>query len=138
MNKDNAQTLSQNCNNGRLLLKDTNEIFTYTETALCYENDGVYRDTTQIIDNMEFTFPTSFWTQFIVLLKRMMLQIVRNKSVLIMQSIHHVVSAIILGVIFCGIGNDAKMARSNFNFCLASMVFFVYTYAMVPVLSCKF
>lgn len=85
----------------------------------------------------EFKFPTSFWTQFSIIIGRMFLQMKRNNVILIMQAIHHIFSALVLGSIFYGIGNDAKMIRSNFNFCLAMMVFFIYTYAMVPILHCK-
>lgn len=125
------QLLSNNCDNGRLLKKET--IGTVEKGATHY----LYENSSEILDESQFTFQTTFWTQFYILLCRMFLQIWRNKSVLIMQTIHHIFSAIALGSIFNGIGNDAQMIRSNFNFCLASIVFFVYTYAMVPVLSCE-
>lgn len=78
----------------------------------------------------------SFSTQFRILLGRMLLQRWRSKATLRLQLIHHVVSGILLGGIFFGIGNDSAMALSNFKFCISILVFFVYTYAMVPVLTC--
>lgn len=78
----------------------------------------------------------SFCTQFWILLTRMFTQKWRSKATLRLQIIHHVMSGILLGGIFFGMGNDAAMAISNFKFCISILVFFVYTYAMVPVLTC--
>lgn len=99
--------------------------------------DSVYGDTTQPADDVSYEFATSFATQFTVLIKRMFLQMSRNRTMIWIQIIHHLISAGLLGSIFFGIGNDADMVVSNFNFCLSVMVFFVYTHVMVPVLLCK-
>lgn len=69
-----------------------------------------------------------------VLLGRMLLQRWRNKRLLGMQLIHHVVSAVLCGITFYGTGNDAAEFFQNIKFCLALCVFYVYTYVMVSIL----
>lgn len=86
---------------------------------------------------LEFNYPTSFWTQFYILISRMFLQMKRNKSVMSFQIVHHVLSGFLLGAVFLGVGRDAALVISNFNFCLATLVFFMYTYAMAPILICE-
>lgn len=129
--KANIEMLSLECNNGQK--KDKHKLMASTEKLAILEDD-----VNESYNERQFEFASNFWSQFYILTSRMLLQTRRNKSVLIMQTIHHIFSALALGTIFMGIGNDASMVRSNFNFCLAAMVFFVYTYAMVPVLTCKF
>lgn len=73
-----------------------------------------------------------------VLLGRMLLQRWRNKRLLGMQLIHHVVSAVLCGITFYGTGNDAAEFFQNIKFCLALCVFYVYTYVMVSILYCKY
>lgn len=85
-----------------------------------------------------FRFPTSFWTQFSILLGRMFLQMRRNKPMLVIQLLHHILSAILVGSIFYKIGDNAGQMIANFKYCLSIVAFFMYTYVMVPVLICKY
>ncbi|GLV37361.1 uncharacterized protein CBL_10672 [Carabus blaptoides fortunei] len=80
------------------------------------------------------TPPSPFW-QLWILLGRMLLQRWRNKAFLISQLIHHIVSSVLLGAIFYGIGNDAAYFLPNFKLALSIGVFYVYTYVMVPILN---
>lgn len=97
----------------------------------------VYEETTQMHESkMDIDFPTSFWTQFSILLSRMMLQMRRNILAIWIQIFHHTFCAFLLGILFYGIGNNASYTVVNFKFCLCVMVFFVYTYIMTPVLLC--
>lgn len=98
-------------------------------------SECVYSNT---VVNADVSFPTSFWTQFNILLGRKLLQTRRNLSMLYIQLAHHLVSGALLGGIYWGVGNDAKFAIANFKFCLSCLVFFMYTYVMIPVLICKY
>ncbi|CAH2108526.1 unnamed protein product [Euphydryas editha] len=79
-------------------------------------------------------FPTTFLTQFSILLLRMLKQTRRNSLSLWIQFIHHVSAAVLIGCIFFLIGNDANVPIANFKFCLSVLVFFMYTHVMIPVL----
>lgn len=98
----------------------------------------VYADTTEALEwESDIEFPTSSWTQFCVLLSRMFTQMRRNKPMLWIQLLHHILSGLIIGSIFIGIGDDAAQMLANFKYCMSVLAFFMYTYVMVPVLICK-
>ncbi|GBP92174.1 ATP-binding cassette sub-family G member 4 [Eumeta japonica] len=50
------------------------------------------------------------------------------------QLLHHVLSAVLLGGIFYKVGNNGDAPIVNFKFCISVLVFFMYTYLMIPVL----
>lgn len=100
-----------------------------------FETSEIYQDTTQAgISFQDVDYPTSFWTQFIILLSRMALQMRRNKSMLYIQFFHHLTSGLLIGGIFYGSGNDASQILSVFKYCISINVFFMYTHVMSPVL----
>ncbi|XP_073979305.1 ATP-binding cassette sub-family G member 1-like isoform X3 [Rhodnius prolixus] len=80
-------------------------------------------------------FPNSFWTQFCILFRRMMLQKRRHVGGLWLQIIHHIFSGVLIGLIFLNVGNDANRPFDNFKFMLCVSVFFMYTHCMTPVLT---
>lgn len=126
MDKNNTQILSTAISNGKIEKRNSQETSKSLPSLL------------------QLDFPTytnnrrpTFFNQFSILLKRMLLQKCRSLPTLQLQLIHHIVSGLLLGGIFFNVGNDASMAISNFKFCISILVFFVYTYAMIPVLTCK-
>lgn len=134
MNKEHTTTLSAFIDNGKWNRRNYVNPKELASTSI--GEDVIEGDTTQTED-FSYEFANGFRTQFLILLGRMFLQMSRNKTMIWIQIIHHLISGGLLGSIFFGIGNDAGMAVSNFNFCLSVMVFFVYTHVMVPVLLCK-
>ncbi|KAL3266635.1 hypothetical protein HHI36_010798 [Cryptolaemus montrouzieri] len=95
----------------------------------------IYQETTQMgLSDMSVEFPVSFWKQFVILLSRIFLQMRRNKSMLYIQFFHHLISALLVGGIFFGVGNNATQIPAIFKFCICATVFFIYTYLMTPVL----
>uniref|UniRef100_A0A0A9YE03 ATP-binding cassette sub-family G member 1 n=1 Tax=Lygus hesperus TaxID=30085 RepID=A0A0A9YE03_LYGHE len=90
------------------------------------------------ITSFTMNYPNSFYTQFMLLLSRMMLQKRRNVTGWWLQIIHHIISGFLVGVIFVKVGNDASRPFDNFKFCLCCSVFFMYTHCMIPVLTYPF
>lgn len=72
--------------------------------------------------------------QFKILFARMLLQLIRNKTMLITQFVHHLFSGILIGLIYLGTGEDATQTFAIFKYCVCLNVFYMYTYTMVPVL----
>ncbi|RZC33523.1 ABC2 membrane domain containing protein, partial [Asbolus verrucosus] len=87
-----------------------------------------------IIEKSDIDFPVPFRVQFLLLLSRMYLQMKRNRIGLYIQFFHHLLSGLIVGGIFTGIGNDASQTIAIFKYCVSCNVFFLYTYVMMPVL----
>ncbi|CAG9762909.1 unnamed protein product [Ceutorhynchus assimilis] len=85
-------------------------------------------------DQADIIFPLSVWGQLIILLSRTYLQMLRHRSVMLIQIIHHLCSGLLIGGIFFKLGNDASQTMAIFKYIISVNVFFMYTYVMVPVL----
>nr|CAD7267456.1 unnamed protein product [Timema shepardi] len=59
---------------------------------------------------------------------------VRISTTFFLMLSHHIFSALVLGGIYFGTGNDATKPFMNFKFCIAVLVFFMYTHIMTQVL----
>ncbi|XP_023936390.2 ATP-binding cassette sub-family G member 1 [Bicyclus anynana] len=79
-------------------------------------------------------YPTTFFQQFSILLVRMMVQISRNRQALWIQTVHHVMCAILVGLCFFGTANDGTQMFNHLKMCVGLVIFFAYTQIMVPVL----
>lgn len=103
-------------------------------------NEIIYQETTTPsgIEKSDLQYPTSFSRQCNLLLSRMFLQSSRNKSVLYIQFFHHLLSGVLIGLLFYDIGNNATQTPAIFKYCVSCNVFFMYTHVMMPVLLCKF
>ncbi|XP_058830828.1 ATP-binding cassette subfamily G member 4 isoform X1 [Topomyia yanbarensis] len=77
----------------------------------------------------------SGFVQFWVLFQLMWTKIMRNRTVLWIQFIHHVICAIFIGLIFFNAANDGARMFDHLKFCLGVCFFFCYTQIMVPILS---
>lgn len=71
--------------------------------------------------------------QFIILLKRMILQTIRNKNYLWLRVGLHLFLGIIIGLLFNKMGYDASKTIFNFGFCYACIIVMLYV-PMMPVL----
>ncbi|KAK7861706.1 hypothetical protein R5R35_010070 [Gryllus longicercus] len=81
-----------------------------------------------------FGVASSGWMQFCILLKRMILQIFRNRIALRLQLIHHVFCGFFIGCIFFNQANDGSKMFNHMKFCIGVVLFHGYTWIMVPVL----
>ncbi|KAI7815557.1 ABC subfamily G member 4, partial [Rhyzopertha dominica] len=131
-NIDHVSILSHSTQNGKINHKcDTISKLKLEDDSIFIESDA---ERSNCYSKKDVRFPTNFWTQFSILLGRMFLQMRRNKPMLVIQLLHHILSAILVGSIFYKIGDNAGQMIANFKYCLSIVAFFMYTYVMVPVL----
>ncbi|KAG8228308.1 hypothetical protein J437_LFUL007026 [Ladona fulva] len=81
----------------------------------------------------EYEFATSGWTQFVILLNRMLLQSWRDSNYLLLRLSMHVALGILIGGLFYDVGDDGAKTIVNFGFCFTCIIFFLYI-PMMPVL----
>ncbi|XP_043264536.1 ATP-binding cassette sub-family G member 1-like [Colletes gigas] len=78
--------------------------------------------------------PKISWSdQFLILSRRMMLQLYRNKNYMYLKIGLHVFLGFIIGGLFLNVGNDGSKTLFNFGFCFACLILFLYV-PMLPVL----
>ncbi|XP_070149809.1 ATP-binding cassette sub-family G member 1 isoform X1 [Polyergus mexicanus] len=78
--------------------------------------------------------PKVFWLdQFKTLIKRMMLQLYRNRNYIYLKISLHIFLGLVIGLLFLNMGNDGSRALFNFGFCFACLIVFLYI-PMLPVL----
>ncbi|XP_071454970.1 ATP-binding cassette sub-family G member 1-like [Hetaerina americana] len=81
----------------------------------------------------ECQFATSSWTQFRILLYRMLLQSFRDSNYLLLRFTMHIALGLIIGGLFYDVGNDGAKTIVNFGFCYTCIIFFLYI-PMMPIL----
>ncbi|KAI5645530.1 ABC-2 type transporter domain-containing protein [Phthorimaea operculella] len=79
-------------------------------------------------------YSTTYGEQFSILLMRMLKQIARNKQGLYIQTVHHVMCGVLIGVCFFNMANDGTQMFNHLKMCVGLVIFFAYTQIMVPVL----
>ncbi|XP_076227054.1 ATP-binding cassette sub-family G member 1 isoform X2 [Nomia melanderi] len=79
------------------------------------------------------TISVPWLDQFVILSKRMLLQLYRNRSYVYMKLSIHVFLGLVIGALFQNVGNDGTKSLFNFGFCFASLMIFLYV-PMLPTL----
>lgn len=82
----------------------------------------------------DISYSTSYFDQFSILLKRMLLQISRNRQGLWIQLLHHLMCGLLIGACFYNMANDGTEMFNHLKLCVGIVIFFAYTQIMVPVL----
>lgn len=82
----------------------------------------------------DLRFPVSCWLQFAVLLRRMVLQISRNKVALRIQFAHHTMCAFMVAILYFNVARDGSQFFTHMKFAIGLVLFYTYTHVMVPVL----
>jgi len=72
-------------------------------------------------------YSTSFLRQFYYLLNRSLMLTIRNPSMTTMRLFIHFIVAIIIGIIYTGIGQSASNMLNNFRYIFYSVMFLMYT-----------
>ncbi|XP_065199551.1 ATP-binding cassette subfamily G member 4 [Planococcus citri] len=88
--------------------------------------------------NLCVDFPTSGFSQFCTLYRRMTLQMYRNKIALNIQFYHHLLCAIAVGVVYFDKAKDGEEFFNHLKFCLGVVLFHTFTYCMIPVITFPF
>ncbi|XP_046962539.1 ATP-binding cassette sub-family G member 1-like [Vanessa cardui] len=136
-NSESAAQMSELCQNGKITRKLDRMTLRGGRTPVLHSDESIQRIFVEHVAKeqmQKMEFPTTFMTQFSILIYRMFKQSSRNSLNLWIQLIHHVSAAVLVGGIFFLIGNDGGNPITNFKFCLSCVVFFMYTYIMIPVL----
>lgn len=82
-------------------------------------------------------YSTSFLRQFWLLMTRTFLILKRDKSLTSMRFLIHCLIAPMIGIMYFGIGNDAKRVFDNFNYIFFSIMFLMYTAFSSMTMACK-
>ncbi|XP_076174548.1 ATP-binding cassette subfamily G member 4 isoform X2 [Ptiloglossa arizonensis] len=93
----------------------------------------ISRTTLQELELAKVMPKISWYDQFVVLSKRMMLQLRRNRNYMYLKISLHVFLGFIIGGLFLNVGNDGSKALFNFGFCFACLILLLYV-PMLPVL----
>ncbi|KAJ2949943.1 hypothetical protein O0L34_g11268 [Tuta absoluta] len=86
-----------------------------------------------VVEKHNYRYGSTGCQQFLVLLKRMLLQTVRNRDYLWLRIGMHLFLGLIVAALFNQMGQDASRTIFNFGFCYASIIAMLYT-TMMPVL----
>uniref|UniRef100_A0A2S2RAU7 ATP-binding cassette sub-family G member 1 n=1 Tax=Sipha flava TaxID=143950 RepID=A0A2S2RAU7_9HEMI len=142
LDNDTIVELTKEIQNGKMILcDDLDEMEKNVSTSKLCRNETlialppVFDDHKSQIKESDLEYPSSFSTQFSILLERKTKQFIRNKIGLWISFFHHAFSALLIGSIYYGIGLDGSHPFENFKFCISVVVFFVYTHIMGPVLT---
>ncbi|KAF4522463.1 hypothetical protein B566_EDAN002547 [Ephemera danica] len=90
-------------------------------------------DISSDINGGKRTFSSSGWTQFVVLLKRTMLCIIRDPTLTKLRVAAHVGVGLLIGMLYFDIGNDASRVFNNGGFLMVCTLFLMFC-AMMPTI----
>lgn len=82
-------------------------------------------------------YATSFVRQWYLLLQRMLLCMIRDRSLAPTRIFIHIAVAGMVGILFHNIGNDAAMIGNNFNYIFMSIMFTMFTAFSTMLVICK-
>lgn len=81
------------------------------------------------------SFPTSSWSQFWILLKRAFKTILRDKQLMHLRLLAHVIVGTIIGMIYYDIGNEGSKVLDNLGCTFFTMLFTMFTGMMPTILT---
>ncbi|CAK1549244.1 unnamed protein product [Leptosia nina] len=105
----------------------------YYAVENCSQGEEIEQLNSGVIEKHNYHYESSGYQQFKVLVRRMFLQTVRNRSYLWLRFALHVFIATIIGSLFNNMGFDGSKTLYNFGFCFACIIAMLYT-PMMPIL----
>lgn len=84
------------------------------------------------------TYATSFCRQWYLLMMRTILCLRRDRSLALSRFIIHVCIALLVGILYFNIGNDASMIFNNFRYIFMSIMFLMFTAFCTMTIICKY
>lgn len=82
-------------------------------------------------------YATPFYRQLSILLIRTFLILWRDKSLTTMRFVIHFITALLIGFLYYGIGNDAGNALNNFRYIFYTIMFIMYCAFSSILINCK-
>lgn len=82
-------------------------------------------------------YATSLARQWYLLMQRMILCMIRDRSLAPTRLFIHIAVACMVGILFYNIGNDAAMISNNFNYIFMSIMFTMFTAFSTMLVICK-
>lgn len=142
LNKTTIKVLSTEIQNGKICWSDEDFEADNLSVKICRQDTLAsitpVNLSSQKMGKHDVIFPTSFLQQLWILLCRMILQQGRNMTGFWIQFGHHLAIALMMGLVFQGVGNNAARPFDNFKFLISVEVFFVYTQVMKNVMLMPF
>lgn len=89
-----------------------------------YERDGIYA--------------TSFVRQWYLLTLRVIRCYSRDRTLTLMRPVIHFFIALMIGILYYDIGDDASMMFNNFRYIFMTLIFLMYTAFCSMAILCKF
>lgn len=83
-------------------------------------------------------FPTSFWTQSLILIRRTFLQMRRNKLALYLQFGYNIFCGLIVSLMFFQIGWRGSAVLLNLKYFVGVVIYLLFSHVMAPILLCKY
>lgn len=83
------------------------------------------------------TYATSFCRQLYMLISRTILCLRRDRSLALTRLIIHICVAVLVGILYFNIGNDASMTLNNFRYIFMSIMFLMFTSFSTMTITCE-
>ncbi|XP_037820739.1 ATP-binding cassette sub-family G member 1 [Lucilia sericata] len=113
--------MSSRIGNSKGILNESNDNSTTDDTGCCKQLESPK------LCKSENIYATPFYRQLGILLLRTFLILWRDKSLTTIRFIIHLVTALLIGCLYYGIGNQAENALNNFRYCFYSIMFIMYS-----------
>ncbi|XP_065356934.1 ATP-binding cassette sub-family G member 1 [Calliphora vicina] len=113
--------MSSRIGNSKGILNESNDNSTDGDNGCCQQLDAPK------LCKSENIYATPFYRQLGILLLRTFLILWRDKSLTTIRFIIHLITALLIGCLYYGIGNQAENALNNFRYCFYSIMFIMYS-----------
>lgn len=110
----------------------------YNSTSTADNDDGCCQIDSPKLCKRENIYATPFYRQLGILLLRTFLILWRDKSLTMIRFIIHLITALLIGCLYYGIGNQAENALNNFRYCFYTIMFIMYSAFSSILVKCKY